>query len=91
MAANKKGARKKGKGDSLVSDPAGVSPSRDYHHVSIRRIDNGYMVSEHGTRRGKSFDRDRYTAQKPVIAIGGKKNTARQRSTGKRLSEDTLI
>lgn len=48
----------------------GISPSYkepDRYHISMRQIENGWLVNEHGYKDGKHFDREKYVAEKPTL------------------------
>lgn len=57
----------------IVSDP--IAPSRyvepDRHHISIRAIENGWLINEHGYKDGKHFDRERFTPTAPEFPAVG--------------------
>lgn len=54
---------------SLTADLAPVRSDR--RDVSIRKINNGYVLTESGTRAGKYFQRETYTPKQPKIVVGG--------------------
>ncbi len=58
---------KRRKTRSHSSDTACAVPS-DESRVSIRKIDNGYLVERSGTRAGKYFSRTVYSKTDPLRA-----------------------
>ena len=48
-----------------IAVPAPAGPSES---VQIRKISNGYLITRSGTRRGKYFSEDEYSAGRPVIS-----------------------
>lgn len=61
---------KKSKGEA--SNPVAISgaPS-NRRDVCIRKIDNGYVLTESGMRAGQYFQRETYSRSQPKITIGG--------------------
>lgn len=54
----------------IVSEPIGPSPSyKEPHryHMSMRQIENGWIVNEHGYKDGKHFDRERFEPGQPAF------------------------
>lgn len=37
----------------------------DRHHMSVRQIENGWLINEHGYKNGKHFDRERFSPSAP--------------------------
>lgn len=46
-----------------------AAPVSDNISLSIRKIENGYITRESGTKRGKWYECERYSEQKPTIEI----------------------
>lgn len=67
----------------IVSEPIGP-PSQykepDRYHVSMRQIENGWIVNEHGYQNGKHFDRERFEAKAPTFPGSRSVNEKPQRS-----------
>lgn len=61
--------------DKAASPSAGAAvvmpaPNRERVSLSIRKIQNGYLVSQSGTdRHGNYFDHERFTPRRPKIDI----------------------
>jgi hypothetical protein len=56
----------------IVNEP--ISPPRDYkepdrYHMSMREIENGWIVNEHGYKDGKHFDRERFEPRPPSFPV----------------------
>ena len=49
------------------------APSTDSESVRIRKITNGYIVAREGTKRGKYFSHEEYSAEKPMISTAAPK------------------
>lgn len=67
--AKKAGSRSKSKGDA---GPAMPAPRAD-RNVCIRKIANGYVLRESGTRSGQYFERETFTRVQPKIVVSGTK------------------
>jgi hypothetical protein len=63
MAAKKATTRRRSTG----ANPIGVEMPRDSESLRIRQIKNGWLINRSGSRKGKWFDEDEFTAQKPVL------------------------
>ncbi len=72
-AAKKAAAKKKGR--SKVGATEVAPPASDQVNMSIRKISNGYLVSQSGYKAGKYVSRETYTPRKPQITIPGKGST----------------
>lgn len=57
--------RKAGRGSRAIAVPA---PPNEQESVTIRKIANGYVISRSGTRRGKYFTHEEYSAGRPVVS-----------------------
>lgn len=72
----------------IVNEPASTSDPyrpKDSEHMSIRQIDNGYIVNRHGYRNGKHFDVDVYTPTAPKIDIPNRGRSERPPGRSSRL------
>jgi hypothetical protein len=58
----------KGKGGKGAATEAAPSPRTD-RSVCVRRIQNGYVVSESGVRNGQYFTRETFTPRAPKVVI----------------------
>ena len=58
-----KRARRNGRGAG-ISVPA---PAQESESVRIRKIANGYIISRSGTKRGKYFEHEEFSAGRPVV------------------------
>jgi hypothetical protein len=56
-----------------VAGPAYPAPRAD-RNVCIRKIANGYVLRESGTRKGEYFERETFTRTAPKLVIGGAKD-----------------
>jgi hypothetical protein len=65
---SKPGDKPKAKSKSTASCAVG-GPSSQQQNISIRKIDNGYVVSRSEYRRGQYVERQTYTPSKPQIQI----------------------
>lgn len=56
-----------------VTDTVGAAgtPYRESHHVSVRKIDNGYVTSHSGYKGDKHYEREMYHPKKPSIQLTG--------------------
>lgn len=45
-----------------------IRPPKDHESMSVRKIDNGYVVSHDGYKGGKRFEREYYSAKAPALA-----------------------
>jgi hypothetical protein len=70
MAKKTKSPKKppKQSGTELAASP---SPYRESHHVSVRKIDNGYVTSHSGYKGDKHYERESYHPKKPTIKLTG--------------------
>lgn len=66
--------RKSRSGSRSIAVPA---PPNQQESVSIRRIANGYLISRSGTRRGKYFTHEEYSAGRPVVSAAVPKPAAK--------------
>lgn len=66
-------AKKKSKGKSVPStgEIAQSSPYRESHHVSVRKINNGYVTSHSGYKGDKHYNHEMYHPKKPSIKLSG--------------------
>lgn len=75
MAKKSKGSREKKKvakaSQAVTGDIARPSPYRESHHVSVRKIDNGYVTSHSGYKGDKHYERETYHPKKPSITLTG--------------------
>lgn len=62
---------KASKGDGLAG-PAYPKPPND-RNVCIRKIANGYVLRESGSRNGQYFERETFTRTQPKIVVSGTK------------------
>lgn len=46
-----------------------LKPPKDHEHVSVRKVDNGYIVSHDGVKGGKPFNREFYTPKAPRLDV----------------------
>lgn len=62
----------KGRPTRVVSALAtfNIKPPKDHENMSVRKIDNGYVISHDGFKGGKRFEREYYSTRAP--ALGGK-------------------
>ena len=71
--ADKKDAPKKATSKKRGGSGLEVAPARskdESRNISIRKITNGYTVTESGTNtRGQYFDRTTYSPTKPTLGI----------------------
>jgi len=56
----------------IVHDGPSTSPSNDYKpkdsmHMSVRQIQNGFIVNKHGHKAGKHYDDEYFTPTAPKI------------------------
>ena len=49
----------------------------DREHITVEKIDNGFIINRSGVKDGKYFDRKQFSETKPVITIAGKKQERR--------------
>ena len=56
---------------TIVPEVAESYRPKDSIHMSIRQIENGFLVNTHGYRNGEHFDKDVYTKHAPKINIPG--------------------
>lgn len=50
----------------------GVPMSRnEHHHMSIRKISNGYLVSQSGYKGDKHYDHETYHPKRPKVQLSG--------------------
>jgi hypothetical protein len=45
-----------------------IRPPKDHESMSVRKIDNGYVISHDGYKGGKRFEREYYSAKAPSLA-----------------------
>jgi hypothetical protein len=45
-----------------------IRPPKDHESMSVRKIDNGYVVSHDGYKGGKRFEREYYSPKAPSLA-----------------------
>lgn len=67
-------AKKKAKSKAssrATGEIATASPYRESHHVSVRKIDNGYVTSHSGYKGDKHYEREMYHPKKPSIKLSG--------------------
>lgn len=70
MSAAHKAAATRAKNRGGKDQPAPVTgPANEQQNISIRKIDNGYLVSQSEYKRGQYVERQTYTPTKPQIAI----------------------
>ena len=76
----------------IVHDPI-PSPERykepDRYNVSMRQIENGWIVNEHGYRDGKHFDRERFESSAPKFPGPSSKPERSRISAGPKARSDT--
>jgi hypothetical protein len=60
----------------IVHDGPSTSPSeyklKDSMHMSVRQINNGFIVNKHGHKDGKHFDDEFYTPRAPRLDTDAK-------------------
>lgn len=69
----KKASRSAASKKIRVTDTVGpaTNPYRESHHVSVRKIDNGYVTSHSGYKGDKHYEREMYHPKKPSIQLTG--------------------
>lgn len=70
MAKKPSKPKAKNTGDAV---PMPVSPRSD-RNVCIRKIANGYVLRESGSRGGQYFERETFTRTQPKIVVSGTKD-----------------
>lgn len=45
-----------------------IRPPKDHESMSVRKIDNGYVVSHDGYKGGKRFEREYFSSKAPSLA-----------------------
>lgn len=71
----------------IVHEPVSTSPSYvepDRHHVSMRQIENGWLINEHGYKDGKHFDRERFSPTPPELFDGARPAAPKRRAAPSR-------
>jgi hypothetical protein len=68
-------------GSRAIAVPA---PPNEQESVSIRKIANGYLISKSGTRRGKYFTHEEYSAGRPVVTAAAPKPVAKRPAAARR-------
>lgn len=53
-----------------------AAPPNEQESVSIRKISNGFLISKSGTRRGKYFSHEEFSAGRPVVVASASKAPA---------------
>lgn len=67
-ATTKKTPTKKATTKKVVSTATVPAMTND-EHLTIRKISNGYVVRESGTRNGQYFEKETFTKVKPKVTI----------------------
>lgn len=64
---------KKSKKRSTSNAPtvAGPMSRSEHHHVSMRKISNGYLVSQSGYKGDKHYDHETYHPKRPKLQLSG--------------------
>lgn len=63
---------KSGKASSALA-PFSAEVPKDYESLTIRKIDNGYVVSRNGVKAGKHFASEKFQPRAPRISTGKNK------------------
>lgn len=45
-----------------------LKPPKDHENLSVRKLDNGYVISHDGYKGGKRFEREYYSKTAPSLA-----------------------
>ena len=53
-----------------------LKPPKDHENLSVRKIDNGFVISHDGVKGGKRFEREYYSTKAPTL--GGRKPREKQ-------------
>lgn len=61
--------RRKATTKRKTTSRAAPVPTSAETSMSVRKINNGYIISESGDRGGKYFHRETFTPQKPKVTI----------------------
>lgn len=62
-------SRKKNAASTGAKPTAVCGPNSKDKHLSVRKINNGYVVRESYTRNGQYVERETYTPKEPKITI----------------------
>lgn len=76
----------------IVNDGPAAEPYRpkDSLHVSVRQIENGFIVNRHGYKSGKHFDTEHFTTKAPQIDVPKLPAPATRASRTRRLERTKL-
>jgi len=78
----------------IVHDGPSTSPSeykpKDSMHMSVRQIQNGYIVNKHGHKDGKHFDDEFYTPRAPRIDTDSSRSPRNPPSRNQRLGRTKI-